>query len=155
MWPIGVVGTDGKKRKFKIIDKHNKIIKGQKYNHGWGELTQTSFVRHPRSKLNAFISGTKQGQLQIMTHPYEDGAFTQQISHRGAITKLQATADFNYFFSAGKDGVLYIYKVDLEKIPTPDDCPTSVVKFVPCKDEEEPRPLVRPSLANVILVSQF
>ena len=39
MYQIGVVGTDGKKRKFKIVDKNNRIVKSQKYAHGPGELT--------------------------------------------------------------------------------------------------------------------
>ena len=39
MYPVGVVGTDGKKRKFKVVDKNNRIVKGQKYAHGPGDLT--------------------------------------------------------------------------------------------------------------------
>jgi len=49
-------------------------------------------------------------------HPYTEGGLTQQISHQGPINKLQATSDFNYFFTGGNDGVLYIYKLDCEKV---------------------------------------
>jgi hypothetical protein len=31
------------------------------------------------------------------------------------------TADYNYLFSAGKDGVLYIYKLELERVPAPEE----------------------------------
>jgi hypothetical protein len=57
----------------------------------------------------------------MLMHPYTENGFTSLLSHQGAVTKLQATADFNYFFSAGEDGVLYIYKIVVEKIPGPED----------------------------------
>jgi hypothetical protein len=70
---------------------------------------------------------------------------------------LRSTPDFNYFFSAGRDGVIYIYKVDLEKIPSPEEpsiSPTRV-RLTLDKDEEEPRPLMKPNLAGVVICSQF
>ena len=69
---------------------------------------------------------------------------------------MQASADFNYFFSAGKDGVVYIYKIDLEKVPTLDE-PNPVKERIPRimdNDHEDPKPLMKAGLAGVVLCSQ-
>lgn len=167
MWHIGIAGGDGKKKKFMLKDKNNRVVKGQKYNHGSGELTQTSFIRNSRFKVSAFASGTKDGCIQVLAHPYHEGGISQQLSHKGAITKLQSTIDFNYFFSAGRDGVLYIYKVETEKVPSPDELNMSSSQMRPesgtrvparitlDKEEDEPKPLMKPALASVVLCSQF
>ena len=62
-YQLGVVGTDNKERKFKVVDRNNRISKGAKYSFGPGELTQTVFVRDGRSKHCSFINGTDNGSI--------------------------------------------------------------------------------------------
>lgn len=85
---LAIVGTDGKEKKFKVINKDNKIVNHQKFSYGKGELTQTCFVKNHKAKINSFISGTDQGCVQIMSYPYKDGGITSNISHKGSITRL-------------------------------------------------------------------
>jgi hypothetical protein len=138
-----------------------------RYDFGPGELTQTTFVKHMKTKVTGFVSGTSEGHLQVVSYPFHECGISQQIQHKGPISRLKATADFNYLFSAGEDGVLYIYEIKTENVPVHEDIAVCGPEAENIwrqnlsmngevnKEEEEPKPLMKPSLATVVLCSQY
>lgn len=81
-------------------------------------LTQTQFLRMNRGHgLQGFVSGTNHGELKTMLHPYQDKGMGRALSHKGTVTRLVATQDSRFLFSAGEDGTLFIYTVDEKKNP--------------------------------------
>jgi WD40 repeat protein len=80
-------------------------------------------------------------------HPYTENGLTQIISHKGPVNKVTPTSDFNYLFSAGNDGTLFIYKLDSERL-APEDPSKMVTQMHFAMDEAElPPPHMKPSLA--------
>jgi hypothetical protein len=77
LYLIGVAGTQGNTRKFKVVDKANKVFKEMKFDFGPGELTQTTFVKHMKTKVTGFISGTNEGHLQSVAYPFHDCGISQ------------------------------------------------------------------------------
>ena len=158
-----MAGTCNKQQKFKVIDRTNKVWHEERYDFGPGELTQTTFVKHMKSRVTAFVSGTSEGHLQSVSYPYHDCGIYSHIQHKGAISILKATADFNYLFSAGEDGVLFVYEVKTEPTPTPEEIQQlgqdgenqwrGGLVSLEKPEDEEPKPLMKPSLATVVLCS--
>lgn len=57
---------------------------------------------------SALITGCQSGNLQVFSEV--SSVFQDQIvAHRGAVTKIRASPDGKYLFSAGEDGVIFIY----------------------------------------------
>lgn len=58
-----------------------------------------------------FISGCKSGNIQVFG-PSPSGSIIEEIlAHKGAIVKLRSSYDGRYVFSAGEDGIIFIYHV--------------------------------------------
>jgi WD40 repeat protein len=58
-----------------------------------------------------FISGCKSGNIQVFG-PGPSGSIIEEIlAHRGSVVRLRSSYDGRYVFSAGEDGVVFIYHV--------------------------------------------
>ena len=68
--------------------------------------------------MAGFASGTDEGQIQVLLHPYTEGGISKILTHKGVVTRVMATLDSRVLFSAGEDGTLFIYHVSEEKVLT-------------------------------------
>ena len=65
--------------------------------------------------LSGFAIGASTGEVKMLLHPLVDKGISRFLSHKGAITRLVCTQDSRFLFSAGEDGVLFMYQIEEEK----------------------------------------
>jgi len=53
----------------------------------------------------------------MLLHPYQERGVSRFLSHKGTVTKVVATQDSRFLFSAGEDGTLFMYQVEEETNP--------------------------------------
>ena len=79
--------------------------------------------------LENLVIGTNRGALLVRGMPprflREDPAFehSQIVAHEGEVTALKASVDGKLLFSAGTDGIIFVYEV-VEHTPTSGRRPT-------------------------------
>ena len=165
---LGVVGTDDQgQQRSKVINKENKVVRHQNYIHDQGVLTSTAYLKLPRGNRQTagFASGTDEGQIQVLLHPYSEGGISRLLTHKGAVTRVMTTLDSKVLFSAGEDGTLFIYHVSEEKVLTPAEMnaqenlrtlanQTFRATVVEPEAGELSKQIMDPELANIVLVKQ-
>lgn len=63
--------------------------------------------------------GNNRGEIKALLHPQQEMGNSRFLSHKGTVTKVLATQDSRFLFSAGEDGTLFFYQIEEDKIPDP------------------------------------
>ena len=129
-------------------------------------MTQVQFLRMNRGRmLQGFAMGNSAGEVKMLLHPYQDKGVSRFLSHKGIVTKLVATQDSRFIFSAGEDGVLYMYQVEEEANLEPGEVMTAararslaveqankIYKYDENDGNPELKNIMSAELANIVLV---
>ena len=93
-----------------------------------------------------YIAGTFEGGVLMMGNTITKEYAEEILTHQGAITKLRASPDGKYVFSAGEDGSIFIFKVDesVEILHT----------IAEGKEKELINKVVDDSLADIVLIER-
>lgn len=111
--------------------------------------------------------GNNHGEIKTMLYPYRDKGISRALSHKGTVTRLVSTQDSRFLFSAGEDGTLFIYHVEEEKVPEPNEVVTAsmakamveeqankIYKIDDIDNGPEHKAMMDPELANIVLVKK-
>mmetsp|Transcript_38583 Transcript_38583/g.62503 ORF Transcript_38583/g.62503 Transcript_38583/m.62503 type:complete len:1299 (+) Transcript_38583:248-4144(+) len=71
----------------------------------------TQLIMHSSDK--AFFAGTSNGAVRSYDFPFvgSKADYHEYPAHRGIITRMRVSADFNYLFTASEDGTIFIFDI--------------------------------------------
>lgn len=78
------------------------------------KYTEVCFVRSFIAGIENLIVGTDRGEIRVLAMPplvHQEFAFDAFNAHLGEVTRVLASPDGRYVFSAGQDGTVFIFSV--------------------------------------------
>ncbi|OMJ86865.1 hypothetical protein SteCoe_11496 [Stentor coeruleus] len=93
-----------------------------------------------------YIASTTEGSVLLFGNTLSNEWDEEIITHQGLITKLKASPDGKYVFSAGEDGSIFIFKVD--------ESSEILNSIVEGKEKEVINKVVDDALAEIVLIER-